>query len=113
LTEGQREKGAKTRTWFSLPPETAHPEPGLRQAQPERGLEYSANKDSAHPELVEGSSAHPEPVEGQIFAAAGLWRQTEEWGLAYTMVMTEACLHVSAEPPSVLSLSKDRMLRSC
>lgn len=30
-----------------------------------------------------------------LFAAAGLWRQTEEWGLAYTMVMTEACLHVA------------------
>ena len=30
-----------------------------------------------------------------MFAAAGLWRQTDEWGLAYTMVMTEACLHVA------------------
>jgi putative SOS response-associated peptidase YedK len=30
-----------------------------------------------------------------LFAAAGLWRQTDEWGLAYTMVMTEACVHVA------------------
>lgn len=30
-----------------------------------------------------------------VFAAAGLWRQTDEWGLCYTMVMTEACLHVA------------------
>ena len=30
-----------------------------------------------------------------IFAVAGLWRDTAEWGPAYTMVMTEACLHVA------------------
>lgn len=27
--------------------------------------------------------------------AAGLWRDTPEWGPAYTMVMTEACQHVA------------------
>lgn len=56
FAEAEGEKGAKTRTWFSLPPETA--------------------------------------PEG-LYAAAGLWRKTEEWGLAYTMVMTEACIHVA------------------
>ena len=30
----------------------------------------------------------------EIFAVAGLWRDTPEWGPAYTMVMTEACLHI-------------------
>ena len=30
-----------------------------------------------------------------LFAVAGLWRDTEEWGPAYTMVMTEACIHVA------------------
>lgn len=30
-----------------------------------------------------------------LFAIAGLWRDTSEWGLAYTMVMTEACIHVA------------------
>ena len=30
-----------------------------------------------------------------LFAVAALWRDTEEWGLAYTMVMTEACIHVA------------------
>lgn len=63
FAEAEGEAGAKTRTWFSLPP---------------------------------SSPAHPDPVEGPpVYAAAGLWRQTEEWGLAYTMVMTEACLHVA------------------
>jgi putative SOS response-associated peptidase YedK len=49
--EAEGEKGAKTRTWFSLPNEDA-------------------------------------------FAVAGLWRDTAEWGPAYSMVMTEACIHV-------------------
>ena len=31
----------------------------------------------------------------EVFAIAGLWRDTPEWGLAYTMVMTEACIHVA------------------
>jgi len=52
FAEAEGEKGAKTRTWFSLPNEP-------------------------------------------LFAVAGLWRQTDEWGLAYTMVMTEACIHVA------------------
>jgi len=52
FAEAEGEKGAKTKTWFSLPDEP-------------------------------------------IFAVAGLWRDTEEWGLAYTMVMTEACIHVA------------------
>lgn len=56
FAEAEGEKGAKTRTWFSLPPE-----------------------DSS---------------EG-VFAVAGLWRDTPEWGPAYTMVMTEACIHVA------------------
>ena len=30
-----------------------------------------------------------------MFAVAGLWRDTPEWGPAYTMVMTEACIHVA------------------
>jgi putative SOS response-associated peptidase YedK len=49
--EAEGEKGAKTRTWFSLPGE-------------------------------------------EVFAVAGLWRDTDEWGPAYSMVMTEACAHV-------------------
>jgi putative SOS response-associated peptidase YedK len=52
FAEAEGEKGAKTRTWFSLPGE-------------------------------------------DVFAVAGLWRDTPEWGLAYTMVMTEACQHVA------------------
>lgn len=46
------QKGAKTRTWFTLPDQ-------------------------------------------EVFAVAGLWRDTPEWGPAYTMVMTEACQHVA------------------
>jgi putative SOS response-associated peptidase YedK len=30
-----------------------------------------------------------------IFAVAGIWRDTPEWGPAYSMVMTEACIHVA------------------
>jgi len=30
----------------------------------------------------------------EIFAVAGLWRDTAEWGPAYSMVMTDACAHV-------------------
>ena len=52
FAEAEGEKGAKTRTWFSLPDEP-------------------------------------------LFAVAGLWRETSEWGRAYSMVMTEACLHVA------------------
>lgn len=29
------------------------------------------------------------------FAVAGIWRDTDEWGPAYSMVMTEACIHVA------------------
>jgi len=50
--EAEGEKGAKTRTWFSLPDE-------------------------------------------ELFAVAGIWRDTAEWGPAYSMVMTEACEHVA------------------
>ncbi|MGZ2411281.1 putative SOS response-associated peptidase YedK [Sphingomonas sp. F9_3S_D5_B_2] len=49
--EAEGEKGAKTRTWFSLPGE-------------------------------------------ELFVVAGIWRDTAEWGPAYSMVMTEACEHV-------------------
>ena len=56
FAEAEGEKGAKTRTWFSLPPD----------------------------DCPEG-----------VFAVAGLWRDTPEWGPAYTMVMTEACQHVA------------------
>lgn len=49
--EAEGKKGAKTRTWFSLPDE-------------------------------------------ELFAVAGIWRDTPEWGPAYSMVMTEACEHV-------------------
>jgi putative SOS response-associated peptidase YedK len=31
----------------------------------------------------------------EVFAVAGLWRDTPEWGPSYTMVMTEACQHVA------------------
>ena len=54
--EAEGEKGAKTRTWFSLPDE-------------------------------------------ELFAVAGIWRDTAEWGAAYSMVMTEAC-----EPASLVGL---------
>src|SRR5438270_9872241 len=30
----------------------------------------------------------------ELFAVAGIWRDTPEWGPAYSMVMTEACGHV-------------------
>jgi len=30
-----------------------------------------------------------------VFAVAGIWRDSLEWGLCYSMVMTEACLHVA------------------
>jgi putative SOS response-associated peptidase YedK len=50
--EAEGEKGAKTRTWFSLPDE-------------------------------------------ELFAVAGIWRDTAEWGAAYSMVMTGACEHVA------------------
>lgn len=52
FAEAEGERGAKTRTWFSLP-------------------------------------------DDEVFAVAGLWRDTAEWGLAYSMVMTEACTHVA------------------
>jgi putative SOS response-associated peptidase YedK len=52
FAEAEGEKGAKTKTWFTLP-------------------------------------------DDPLFAVAGLWRETDEWGLAYTMVMTEACIHVA------------------
>jgi putative SOS response-associated peptidase YedK len=29
-----------------------------------------------------------------VFAVAGIWRDTDEWGPAYSMVMTQACTHV-------------------
>lgn len=29
------------------------------------------------------------------FAVAGIWRDTDEWGAAYSMVMTDACVHVA------------------
>ena len=31
----------------------------------------------------------------ELFAVAGIWRDTPEWGPAYSMVMTEACGHVA------------------
>lgn len=33
--------------------------------------------------------------EQEVFAVAGIWRDTPEWGPAYSMVMTEACIHVA------------------
>ncbi|MGX7894515.1 SOS response-associated peptidase [Tsuneonella sp. HG222] len=30
-----------------------------------------------------------------VFAVAGIWRDTPEWGPAFSMVMTEACQHVA------------------
>ena len=32
----------------------------------------------------------------EVFACAGIWRDTLEWGPAYSMFMTEACIHVAA-----------------
>ena len=29
--------------------------------------------------------------DASLFAIAGVWRETQEWGLAYSMVMTDAC----------------------
>ncbi len=52
FAEAEGEKGAMTRTWFSLP-------------------------------------------DGPIFGVAGIWRDTDEWGPADSMVMTEACIHVA------------------
>lgn len=31
----------------------------------------------------------------RLFGVAGLWTNSDEWGLAFTMVMTEACIHVA------------------
>jgi len=56
FAEAEGEKGARTRTWFTLPPD-------------DQGAD--------------------------VFAVAGLWRDTAEWGPAYAMVMTEACRHVA------------------
>ena len=52
FAEAQGVRGAKTRTWFSLP-------------------------------------------EDHVFAVAGLWRDSAEWGACYTMVMTDACIDVA------------------
>jgi putative SOS response-associated peptidase YedK len=52
FAEAEGPKGAKTRTWFSLPDEP-------------------------------------------LFAVAGIWRDSPEWGPVYSMVMTEACIHVA------------------
>lgn len=48
FAEAQGPKGAKTRTWLSLP-------------------------------------------DSDLFAVAGIWRPSEEWGDCYSMVMTECC----------------------
>jgi putative SOS response-associated peptidase YedK len=61
--EAEGDKGAKRRTWFSLPDQ-------------------------------------------DLFAVAGIWRDTAEWGTAYSMVMTEACEHVEGvhdRMPAILS----------
>jgi putative SOS response-associated peptidase YedK len=52
FAEAEGERGAKTRTWFSIPDQ-------------------------------------------ELFAVAGIWRDTPEWGPTYSMVMTEACSHVA------------------
>jgi putative SOS response-associated peptidase YedK len=52
FAEAEGERGAKTRTWFSLP-------------------------------------------EHELFAVAGIWRDTPEWGPTYSMIMTDACEHVA------------------
>lgn len=31
----------------------------------------------------------------EVFAVAGIWRESVEWGPVYSMVMTEACIHVA------------------
>ncbi|WP_299191906.1 SOS response-associated peptidase family protein [uncultured Erythrobacter sp.] len=57
--EAQGAKGAKTRTWLSLP-----------------GLSLP---------------------DAELFACAGVWRQSDEWGAVYSMVMTESA-GSAAEP---------------
>ena len=52
FAEAEGRKGAKTRTWLSLPDQ-------------------------------------------QLFAVAGIWRETDEWGPAYSMVRTGACIHTA------------------
>ena len=52
FAEADGPKGAKTRTWFSLP-------------------------------------------DAPIMAVGGFWRETDEWGAAYTMVMTDANAQIS------------------
>lgn len=45
-------------------------------------------------------------VDEPIFAWAGLWRDTDEWGLSYTGVMTDACLelaHIHDRSPIILT----------
>jgi putative SOS response-associated peptidase YedK len=44
-----------------------------------------------------------------VFAVAGIWRDTPEWGPAYSMVMTEACVHVASihdRMPVILQLDQ-------
>ena len=33
--------------------------------------------------------------DAELFAVARIWRDTAEWGAAYSMLMTEACEHVA------------------
>ena len=53
FAEAEGAKGAKTRTWFSLP-------------------------------------------DAEVMTVAGIWRDSAEWGASYSMVMTEACIHVTS-----------------
>lgn len=52
LAEAEGQRGAMTRTWFSMP-------------------------------------------DAPLFATAGIWRQTDEWGEAFSMIMTEASPQVA------------------
>lgn len=81
--EAEGVKGAKTRTWMSIP-------------------------------------------DAPLFAAAGVWRRSDEWGECYSMVMTDSagagCSHVHARMPVILapshyarwlSISPDQVLSLC
>lgn len=60
FAEAEGPKGAKTRTWISLPNQ-------------------------------------------HVFAVAGIWRWSEQWGEAYSMVMNGACVHINGIHDSMRS----------
>ena len=53
------------------------------------------NRAQAYPREMSGLRTWFSLPDYDVFACAGIWRDTPEWGPAYSMVMTEACLHVA------------------